>query len=168
MLLDPPVRGLTFYNAHGERFKLSAQVEKLLKSYIQTRKTSPEAGGVLLGRYLLETHDVVVDWATGPKQKDRRGRFSYIRQPAGHQIVIDAQWHTSHGTCHYLGEWHTHPETVPRPSSVDQMNWKRLLRSHSGDNDPLYFVIVGTQTIKVWQGYKNSLQIELLTAVVEG
>ena len=35
------------------------------------------------------------------------------------------------------------------------MNWRRLLAYHRHYPDPLYFVIVGTEATKIWQGYKN-------------
>ncbi len=154
--------GLTYRNRPGERFKVRADVGARLRSHAQLEGNAREAGGALLGRYIIDASDVVVDDATTPMEMDQRGRHRFVRQPVGHQEVVDAVWRNSQGTCHYLGEWHTHPEPVPSPSRVDIMNWKRLLAKYRDDPDSLYFVIVGTEHINVWQGYKGTLELELL------
>lgn len=68
----------------------------------------------------------------------------------------------------YLGEWHTHPEASPNPSVFDILGWKRLLKVTRFDGICLYFVIVGTEQLKVWEGNKHSLEIRLLPHVNNG
>ena len=48
------------------------------------------------------------------------------------------------GTKSYLGEWHTHPEPNPRPSSLDITEWKKTANYNE---DMLLFLIVGQETI---------------------
>ncbi|OXH94269.1 hypothetical protein CA830_02660 [Burkholderia multivorans] len=42
----------------------------------------------------------------------------------------------------YIGEWHTHPETVPSPSLVDINQWSQL-PSRNANNAAMLGVIVG-------------------------
>lgn len=142
---------LTFTRPHGGRFQIGPAALETMLRYVQGEPTTPEAGGVMLGRHLIDTNDVVVDQVTAPQPGDRRGRFRFFRARRRHQGLIDAAWQESDGTRTYLGEWHTHPEPVPRPSVVDHLNWQRkLLFDHF--SEPLFFLIVGTMDIEVWEG----------------
>jgi len=83
-----------------------------MRHYVQDVPTKPEAGGVLLGRHILETGDIIVDLITEPMPSDRQGRFRFFRARRPHQAAIDRAWRASGGTYTYLGEWHTHPEQL--------------------------------------------------------
>lgn len=49
-----------------------------------------------------------------------------------------------------MGEWHTHPEKIPRYSGIDRNNWKRIAQNDNG-NDFHYHVIAGTEAIRIWK-----------------
>jgi integrative and conjugative element protein (TIGR02256 family) len=153
---------LTFVNAKGDKLKLSEEVVAQMRVYTQRGRAAREAGGILLGRYLIGCQDAIVDQITVPTDRDKRSHFSFFRSVRGHQAAVVRLWTASKGTCHYLGEWHSHPESDPVPSKLDMLNWKRLLGHHRTDADPLYFVIVGMETISVWQGHEESFVIEKL------
>lgn len=153
---------LTFINNQGDRLKLTQGVVAQMEHYVQDAIDKEEAGGVLLGRFILDCSDVVVDQITGPVHEDRRGRFRFFRSAWKHQQVIFRVWRRSKGTCNYLGEWHTHPEPDPLPSALDLQTWQQKLSKDRFDSDVLYFVIVGTEKINVWQGNRHTLGIERL------
>jgi integrative and conjugative element protein (TIGR02256 family) len=140
---------LVFYRPNGGRLKVPATVLKLMQSYAQHSSSATEAGGVLLGRYIVGTNDVVVDAVTEPMSGDKRTRSSFYRAKARHQAIIDAAWEESEHTCTYLGEWHTHPESSPTPSGVDTRGWCRRLREDQYDEE-LFFLIVGTVEVRMW------------------
>ena len=153
---------LTFQNKEGHRFKITWEVITILMQYRQDNTNRLEAGGILLGRYLRGSNNVIVDRTTVPMMGDQRSRHRFYRESSTHQKLLDKAWKESTGTCNYLGEWHTHPEADPFPSMMDIFNWrKRFLIDHI-DSDRLYFVIVGTEHIKVWQVYRKWLRIEQL------
>lgn len=158
---------LTFRNAQGDGLKLTATVVQQMLVYAQHKTALHEAGGILLGRYILDSNDAVVDEVTIPAPGDIRTRRKFVRSTQGHQDLTDKAWSNSRGTRHYLGEWHTHPEPVPKPSQVDLMNWRRLLAHYRHDPDPLYFVIVGTEIVCAWEGYKQGT-VEVLMLVYTG
>jgi integrative and conjugative element protein (TIGR02256 family) len=125
-----------------------------MRRHAQDAPHKPESGGVLLGRHILDTHDIVVDRVTTPLPDDRQSRTRFFRARRRHQALIDQAWRESDGACTYLGEWHTHPEAVPTPSLIDQLDWRRklLVDRFSG---MLYFVIVGTAAVRVWEGRRH-------------
>jgi integrative and conjugative element protein (TIGR02256 family) len=142
---------IVFRRPGGGRIKVTGKVLSVMNSYAQRGPSDTEAGGVLLGRYLLGSDDVVVDEVTVPMSGDRRSRYLFYRDKKLHQAAIDAAWEVSGGICTYLGEWHTHPEADPTPSDIDKKDWRRRLHQDRYE-DELFFLIVGTATIRAWSG----------------
>ena len=142
----PGVPELIFRHVKGLVLVEASVVETLL----QWRQlgSSPEAGGVLLGfRRSAHLH---VAGCTTPQSKDRRSRFFFYRRDNGHQKEATRFWNATGGTGYYLGEWHTHPEDVPKPSPVDSGEWQRLSRSKLGPE--VLFIIVGRKELHVQLG----------------
>lgn len=129
-------------------------LQKML-AYIQCKPHATEAGGVLLGRFILNCPDIIIDDVTTPLKGDKRSRTSLWRSET-HQRLIDQAWHESEGTKVYLGEWHTHPEIIPTYSSVDERNWQALLNNTGIVSPVLYFIIVGIEDICIWQGSRKT------------
>lgn len=142
---------LTFARVRGGRFQIGPSALALMRLYIQDAPEKAEAGGVLLGRHIARSNDIIVDNVTTPMPGDQRSRFRFSRAHQRHQEAIDLAWQESCGTCTYLGEWHTHPELSPFPSLVDQLDWQRKLRVDQF-TEPIFFIIVGIAEICVWEG----------------
>ncbi len=156
---------LIFQKSDGGKIKIDTYVLRKINKYLQTEQNNCEAGGVLLGRYIIDSNDIVVDDVTMPMKNDIRRRFFFLRRKSLHQEVVTKRWLESNGTCNYLGEWHTHPEAVPAPSYVDIKEWKKLLRTSIFDYDYLYFMIAGTEKIRVWEGNKYTMEIRQLNEI---
>lgn len=156
--------GLLFRRACGGVLKVAPAALAQMLLFRQVETDSKEAGGVLLGRHIVGCRDIVLDEVTTPLQEDRRRHLAFHRSQTGHQKVIDARWLDSRGTCHYLGEWHTHPETSPTPSSVDLADWRRRLRVDQFEGDSLLFIIVGTRELRAWEGMRHSFVIRSMSA----
>lgn len=127
-------------------------VEKAVQQMLLFRQRSwwqAEAGGILLGRYLLDTEDIVVDEVTTPQKTDRRSRFSFFRSKK-HGLIAQSRWSEEASTLAYLGLWHTHPESDPTPSGVDRQDWRQALSTDAFHGDRLFFPIVGIERIRVW------------------
>ncbi len=137
----------------GERpatVEIAPVARRTLDSFRQENRGDPEAGGVLLGRLIEESDDVVIDEASVPSDSDRRGRTFFQRARRAAQKIVDRAWHKTKGTRVYLGEWHTHPEPVPHPSTQDVSDWLSIVRTARFEQDFLLFIIVGTKTIRTW------------------
>ena len=89
----------------------------------QTRFYHREAGGQLFGS--VGPRRWTVSHATGPNPEDRRFRFGFKPDRAREQAEIE-DFH-SRGF-DYLGDWHTHPEDLPRPSTRDLSSIDEIVR----------------------------------------
>jgi len=152
---------LTFARAPLGHFQVGPGALAAMRRYVQDDALKPESGGVLLGRHLLGTRDIIVDCVTTPLPGDRGTRTRFFRARARHQTAIDRAWRESGGTCTYLGEWHTHPEPIPTPSRVDLLGWRRKLRVDRFAGQ-LFFVIVGTTEIVAWEGARDHTTVDSL------
>lgn len=141
-----------FERPGGGRVKIAADVLAILHRYRQLDPDAAEAGGILLGRRIRGSSDLIVDEATEPGRGDRRSRYAFVRARARAQRRVMDAWEETEGTRCYLGEWHTHPEPDPVPSALDERERLRLLSSTKGAGDTLLFVIVGQACLRVWEG----------------
>lgn len=142
---------LTFSRSRDGRFQVLPGPRRHMHQFVQTSEEDPEAGGTLIGRYISGTDDIVVDEITAPLPSDEQTRQTFRRTQASHQQRIERAWKESGNTQTYLGEWHTHPEAAPVPSELDRLNWtEKLSRDRYGES--LFFLIVGTERIRAWEG----------------
>lgn len=156
---------MTFMLSNKGHIKFSDSVIEKIQSYQQHKKEDLEAGGVLVGRFILKSKNIVIDSVSVPMIGDKRTRFSFQRRAKMHQNTIDQEWNKAGGTSHYLGEWHTHPEPYPEPSAKDISNWATHLKRDIFSSRFLYFVIVGTREISIWEGDRRSLKFKKLKAL---
>ncbi|UGS90966.1 Mov34/MPN/PAD-1 family protein [Ralstonia wenshanensis] len=135
-----------------------------MTSFAQHGWSDKEAGGVLLGRHLLDSGDIVVDEVTTPQHLDRRSRFSFFRSKK-HEVLAREQWQQQMNTTAYLGLWHTHPEEDPAPSGVDLADWQQAVSRDTFEGERLFFPIVGTRRVRVWclsrRGSLKELKLEV-------
>ncbi|MBD8051807.1 Mov34/MPN/PAD-1 family protein [Limnohabitans radicicola] len=114
--------------------------------YVQASDTDCEAGGLLLGS--VHGAHMLIQQATVPTAWDKRFRHLFERMPFGHEAIALSRWMASQGTVRYLGEWHSHPEDHPHPSSLDRLEWGRLSAKRQ-DKRPMLAVIVGRKALYV-------------------
>lgn len=103
-----------------------------------------EAGGQLFAR--LTPYEVYVVDATGPRRTDKRARTSYIPDRKAEQQEIDERFRDG---LIYVGDWHTHPESTPRPSSKDINSISECFRKSQHGLSAFLLVVVGSTNL--WQ-----------------
>lgn len=140
---------LTFTVPNNRLLIFAEEAVAQMRAHAQHSPLQREAGGVLLGRHLLDSNNFVVDEVTVPQKGDRRSRFGFFRSNK-HSALAQAKWATSQGTTAYLGLWHTHPESDPTPSYIDRADWTKAVAMDSFYGEELFFPIVGTERIRVW------------------
>ena len=124
----------------AERFVLIDQgVANSLSQNRQSTRDCPERGGLLIGYRRGDHFDVIA--ITLPMLGDRQTRTRFSRLDQGHQKAMGTHWKESGHTADYLGEWHTHPEAKPLPSSLDRREWNKIV---ARSKLPMLFLIVGT------------------------
>ncbi len=156
--MKPPILKKT----DGGKLELSAPALSRMLAYIQDTRRQPEAGGVLIGRYIRNSLDIVIDEVTVPMVGDHRRRFRFWRGRERHQHALDRAWLESGGTSNYLGEWHTHPEDIPVPSNTDIQNWQCRLKQDVFSGDTLFFTIIGIANLRIWEGSRLNLSFQLI------
>lgn len=140
---------LVFRVTPRQRLIIVGPAIEQMQAFGQHNHGDSEAGGVVLGRHLLDSHDVVVDEVSTPQSSDRRSRFGFFRS-FKHQQVARKRWLEENSTSAYLGLWHTHPEGDPTPSDVDQRDWRQAVAGDIYEGNRLFFPIVGTRFIRIW------------------
>lgn len=146
--------------------ELSHAAREHLLAHRQLDARATEAGGILLGRLIAGTADIVIDYAKGPTERDRRTRSSFFRARKPAQAAIDTAWTGTNHTLNYLGEWHTHPQDEPEPSTVDQKDWQRTVKRATFEQPSLIFIIVGRRVIRAWELKKSDPVPQLLPQIV--
>lgn len=134
----------------GGYLLISSSVMDVLHAYKQLSIHDHEAGGTLIGVYRQNSPsdpmDIEITDCSKPISPDRRTRFGFHRQGKHHRAKIFSAWRRSKCEETYIGEWHTHPEEKPSPSSMDIKDWERNLSGRTA-----ILVIIGTTTD--WLGY---------------
>lgn len=156
-----PLSMLLFKLPEGGILELSPNAAATLHAHRQADHEDAEAGGILLGRTMRDSGSLVVDSAVSPGKGDKRRRFSFRRSRPRAQRNVDAAWTGSGGTSNYLGEWHSHPEDDPTPSSHDRREWRRIARETVHDGDSLFFLIVGRVKVRAWRVSSDGQCIQL-------
>lgn len=119
----------------------------------QRGRFSKEAGGQLFASYRGESIVIVI--ATGPYGSDRRSRTRFTPDPDRAEQDIDTHFRQR---LHFVGNWHTHPEKVPFPSSTDLKNTRERFVESDHALEAFILVIVGFAT------FPRGLHVSLLDA----
>ena len=146
---------LVFNVSQSQRLIFTSAAVEQLENQIQKNHWQPEAGGVLLGRHLSDSGNIVIDEVTIPQPSDRRTRFSFFRSEA-HERLARKRWLEEANTLAYLGLWHTHPEDSPTPSFVDRNDWHQAIANDTFYGERLFFPIIGRKEIRVWTKSRSS------------
>lgn len=142
------------------RILIEPEVLNGLRAFRQA-SADDEAGGILLG-YHRPPHLHIVEY-TAPAAGDKRSRYQFDRCDPFHRDYAIRRWKASRNKLDCLGEWHTHPETDPRPSGIDTAEWLRVL---SETRRTRIFIIVGLR--RDWIGIGSGKRLsEAVTAESE-
>ncbi|NNM73840.1 Mov34/MPN/PAD-1 family protein [Enterovirga aerilata] len=126
------------FDVDRTRVRIESGPVALFEAHRQTRFYHREAGGQLFGN--VGRTRWTVSHATGPDQRDRRSRFGFRPDRGREQQEIEA--YHAHGF-DYLGDWHTHPENVPKPSERDLLSIDEIVRRSTHHLPGFLLCIVG-------------------------
>ncbi len=106
-----------------------------LDRHRQRSASDKEAGGQIFASY--ERGTITIRQATGPYDTDDRSRYRFTPDRSLEKRDL-RKWFRKRR--HYIGNWHTHPEAVPKPSRVDVKNTRaRFIES---DTQLLAFTMI--------------------------
>lgn len=124
-------------------FEIKEEVIDALKSYAQ--RDGDELCGVLTGIKVNEkTYRIC---KVSPPCVKSHSRCGCERDAEKANLFITEDYEASEQTRTYIGEWHTHPENAPIPSSVDYHSIENNFYSASHTAPFLIMIIVGLETI---------------------
>jgi len=95
--------------------QLSSHVLTHFESFKQQKFYSREAGGQLFATFNDPSLMGIVE-ATGPRRTDKRSVFSYKPDRVAENLEIRERFARD---LHFVGDWHTHRQHAPSPSTQD-------------------------------------------------
>lgn len=104
-----------------------------------------ESGGIILGSQSEDAPVFVARELTLPAKEDDCGPIHYMRDKDAANKLIKKAWKKSGGTVNYLGEWHTHNESKPHPSYVDENLMRQIAENESCLFDRAFMIILGNR-----------------------
>jgi integrative and conjugative element protein (TIGR02256 family) len=112
----------------------------VLSAHRQEGWRAKEIGGQLFARFSPESVEVTV--ATVTKGKSRRSRFGFFPDRNAERADVLSLFKQG---LHYIGDWHTHPQDVPTPSSTDERELHDIFVKSQHELPFMLLVIVGTK-----------------------
>jgi integrative and conjugative element protein (TIGR02256 family) len=116
---------------------LSASALAHFRKRRQLKCLSKEAGGQLFADLSIPGRITVLE-ATGPRSTDRCSVFSYRPDRTAERLEIADRYKRG---LHFVGDWHTHREDNPRPSSTDIRSMAEMFRE-SGHSFPGFLMVI--------------------------
>lgn len=123
----------------GIAVKVEPQVLSHLAAHRQTSCLRKESGGQLFARIRPQEWTIVT--ATGPRKSDWRSRFGYHPNRKAENEEIERMFDDG---LHFVGDWHTHPQKVPRPSGTDRNSIGDIVTKSVHELPGFLLFIVGT------------------------
>jgi integrative and conjugative element protein (TIGR02256 family) len=141
------------------RVLVEAEPLMLMDAHRQNDARKPESGGILLG-FRRGAH-IHITMATPPQLADSRSRYLFQRSSRYHQEIALRQWNISKEEVDYVGEWHTHPQQLPSPSTTDITEWRKL---SARLQMPMVFLIMGWSG-EIWLGLSKAHEVKKCSRV---
>lgn len=126
---------------------ISENVLNIFSQYSQQQNNMHEAGGILLGQVYEKS--IYIIKASIPSEFDKRSRYSFERSKVIAQLLIEYEFINSNNKTIYLGEWHTHPENIPTPSSQDLKMIKNQKKLGKFNENFILYLIQGIQKLYI-------------------
>jgi len=134
---------------NGKVVDILPEVFQEISKWIQNEDYAPEGGGYVLGYEHKGTNNISLEFVTHPQPLDIRSRINFcLRDPLHKQLLLKARTRKSF----YMGVWHTHPQTVPYPSTKDLEDWNDTLIKDKTASDYVFFLIAGREGTRIWVG----------------
>ena len=122
----------------GQGLEFTPTVLSQFMAHRQLKSNACEGGGVLSAT--IEPHVVRIEKISLPTARDNRTRLSYQMCPARKTQFVEDSFNLG---LHYVGEWHTHPESDPSPSHLDLEAMSEAFRNSTHQLNYFVMVIVG-------------------------
>lgn len=113
------------------------------------RARGQETGSVLMGRSSADGMRALVE-RCGPIPDGSKGYpRSYMRASKGLESYYEKVFRSTKGKVHYIGEWHSHPNSDVEPSGVDERTMSDI--SMDMDGVGVVSIIIGGDFVKTFE-----------------
>lgn len=126
----------------GQVLSLSEDVIEHFRQHQQSNANQAEAGGQLFATF--SGNSIEVSLATGPRQCDHRSPIHFKPNRKAERREIKRLFQVG---LHYVGDWHTHPQRIPIPSSTDVENITDIFRKSHHSLAGFIMIVVGTASL---------------------
>jgi integrative and conjugative element protein (TIGR02256 family) len=128
-----------------------------------------ETGGILIGYYDVSCQNAIITEITNAPKDSKSGGNWFSRGISGLKQLLIHRWKAKEE--YYLGEWHLHPKSFPKPSSVDVSQMKQISKDKRYNCKEPLLLIVGENkrkleinlmlimNDKIYEFKKNNLQL---------
>lgn len=144
---------------NGKVVDILSTVFEEIGQWLQDSIEKTEAGGYIVGYQHYGTENITLEHISHPYLLDIRERLFFIMRDPRHKIFL-----LKHRRKHsfYMGVWHTHPQIIPEPSSIDWKDWYDTLEVDKTGCEYVFFVIAGLQEMRIWVGdFKSKSIVEI-------
>lgn len=109
-----------------------------------------ETGGILIGVYDENLRLATIYSATGPTEDSRNDATTFERGIKGINEKIALSQKQISSNLHYVGEWHSHPNSPPTPSHTDVKQMQTFAKKKQfGIKSPLLLIVGGRPQTKL-------------------
>ncbi len=155
---------------HGYRVHLShrakSAIDSEIKSNAPTGSAKDETGGILLGEIDDALGIISIDAATGPPPDSKKSPELFECGIEGTHALCAFHAKESGNSTKFVGVWHTHPVSMPRPSMVDLRAMAQILHLQEKTPRHVVMLIVGhAATRPSWRFHlfrRNEFQVVTL------
>lgn len=122
-------------------------LDQILQQCIQSE--TQETGGILIGFYTPNHDCAVITQISFAPIDSNSGNNWFRRGVRGLQPWLNLLWRKDRQ--YYLGEWHFHPESPPKPSSDDIAQMQKIAQSKSHHCPEPLLLIIGGDIKRSWR-----------------
>jgi hypothetical protein bacD2_22117 len=124
-----------------------------------------EVGGVLTGSIISDNIYRISNVSDPCAVIELSSRCRFVRDAGKANDFIKSDFKGSEHTRVYVGEWHTHPEDNPQPSSVDIKSVREIYKKSDIVLNGVFLIIVGLKS-NYYGFYDGKSMIEINVTIV--
>lgn len=148
------LKSITF-NSKSLNIEIDQKLLNELLSYQQINENDFENGGILMGELYPRSNRIILTHVLVCEHIEN-SKYGLELNIKCLQKQMDEIWDESNGTITYLGDWHTHPESNPKPSYTDYKTFVKNYYTSKFEQNVLLYVILGSKK-SIWFKSFNGL-----------
>lgn len=142
--------------------EVTVEVVETLQSMCQL--SGNENGGILLGSEIKEKHCRINRVSEPCMLIDHSSKYGCTRDAYKANEIIKREYESSNHKRVYFGEWHTHPENKPIPSTVDVSSICNVFYKSKIVINGVFLAIVGRKSI--YWGFYNGVKMYQIEPII--